>query len=118
MFCQGDGSFTESLGTNILRPHAKLLLASILFVESVEGQCLLTVWRVEKNRRILEQIGSLVENERCLQFLLPMAPRDNGNDFVLICQLSDMGKARLNSKKTRICLIYCAFLSSFEALPR
>ena len=63
--CQGDGSFTksESLGTNILWPHAKLLPASISFVESAEGQCLLTVWRVVKDRRIPEQIGSPVDNK-------------------------------------------------------
>ena len=41
--CQGDGSFTESLGTNILWPHAKTVAnASISFVESAEEQCLLT----------------------------------------------------------------------------
>ena len=31
--CQGDGSFTESLGTNILWPHAKLLPVLYCFVE-------------------------------------------------------------------------------------
>ena len=35
-----------------------------------------------ENRRIPEQIRSPVDNERCLQFLLRMAPRDDGNDFV------------------------------------
>ena len=77
--CQGDGSSTKSLGMNILWPHAKLLPASISFIESVEGQCMLTVWRVEKNRRIPERIGSLVDNKRCLHFLLWMAPQDDGN---------------------------------------
>ena len=38
----------KAWGRNILWPHAKLLPASISFVESAEGQCLLTVWRVGK----------------------------------------------------------------------
>ena len=80
--CQGDGSFTKSLGTNILWPHAKLLPASISFVESMEGQCLLTVYRVVKDRRIPEQIGSPVDNKICLQFLLRMAPLYDGDDIV------------------------------------
>ena len=80
---QGDGSFIKSLGTNTLWSHAKLLPASISFVESAEGQCLLTVWRVEKNRRIPEQIRSPVDNKRCLKFLLWMAPRDDGSGIVL-----------------------------------
>ena len=69
----------KAWGRNILWPHAKLLPASISFVESAEGQCLLTVWRVGGNRRIPEQIGSPVDNKGCLQFLLRMAPRDDGN---------------------------------------
>ena len=40
-------------------------------------------------------------------------------DFVLFfCQLSDMGKGRLNSEKPRVCLVYCVDVCYLEVLPR
>ena len=63
--------------------HMRNCCRPLFLLESAEGQCLLTIWCVEKNRWIPEQIGSPVDNNRCLQFLLRMAPQDDGNDIVL-----------------------------------
>ena len=36
--------------------------------------------------------------------------------LVLICQLSDVGKGRLNSKETGVCLVYCVDVCYFLRL--
>ena len=38
--------------------------------------------------------------------------------FFVFCQLSDVGKGRLNSEKTRVCLVYCVDVCHLKVLPR